>query len=60
MFDQKKIEERESLLKEVDDMYLGENSAAGIINPALSLVACGPVITVITRGVYCPIPKFNK
>ena len=55
-----KNEERENLLHEVEDMYLGETSAAGIANPSvISIVACGPVITLVTRGVYCPINTIN-
>lgn len=57
---EKKNEERENLLNEVEDMYLGENSAAGINPSVLSIVACGPVITLITRGVYCPITTIKK
>ena len=52
---EKNVTERDSLLKETEDMYLGEE--AGGASVVASLVACGPIITtVITRGIICYKP----
>ena len=52
---EKNVTERDSLLNETEDMYLGEE--AGGASLIASLAACGPILTtVVTRGIVCYKP----
>ncbi len=47
---EKNVTERDSLLNEAEDMYIGEEAGGAIVRPISSLLACGPILS---RGVIC-------